>query len=161
MDTTRRLWLGLAALLVASFGVLLYAPNEADALEAYSRGPLPADAIDELRPVTAHALRGRMSRWAPTRVDDLALDLAPDIADLVPRWTDVASYLGVAVALRSGRVVGMLAFGHPRPHGFTELGERLVVGVAAQASVAIDNARLFASERSAREAAERSGREWP
>ena len=36
-----------------------------------------------------------------------------------------------------------LFFGHPEPGVFTEQTERLMVGIAAQAAVAIDNARLY------------------
>ena len=82
----------------------------------------------------------------------------------------VRSYLAVPVVSRSGEVIGGLFFGHPDTGVFTERAERLVVGVAAQAAVAIDNARLFEaaqkaaeerqqlleSERSARSEAERA-----
>jgi PAS domain S-box-containing protein len=55
----------------------------------------------------------------------------------------VASYLAVPVSLRTGEVVGGLFFGHSAPGMFTERHERLVLGVAAQAAIAIDNARLY------------------
>jgi signal transduction histidine kinase len=55
----------------------------------------------------------------------------------------VRSYLAVPVVSRSGEVLGGLFFGHPEPAVFTERSERLVVGIASQAAIAIDNARLF------------------
>ncbi len=55
----------------------------------------------------------------------------------------VRSYLAVPVISRTGAVIGGLFFGHSEPNIFTERAERLVVGVAAQAAVAIDNARLY------------------
>ena len=55
----------------------------------------------------------------------------------------VRSYLAVPVISRNGEVIGGLFFGHPEPDVFTERAERLVVGVAAQATIAIDNARLY------------------
>ncbi len=55
----------------------------------------------------------------------------------------VRSYLAVSVVSRSGAVLGGLLFGHPEPGRFTERHERLVEGLAGQAAVAIDNARLF------------------
>jgi GAF domain-containing protein len=70
----------------------------------------------------------------------------------------VASYLAVPVVSRSGEVLGGLLFGHPQPGVFTERAERIVVGLAAQAAVAIDTARLYDAERSAREAAEAASR---
>ena len=67
----------------------------------------------------------------------------------------VTSYLAVPVVARSGKVLGGLFLGHPERGIFTERSERLVAGLAAQAAVAIDNARLYESERQAREQAER------
>lgn len=55
----------------------------------------------------------------------------------------VRSYLAVPVISRSGEVIGGLFFGHPETDIFTERAERLAVGVAAQAAIAIDNARLY------------------
>ncbi len=55
----------------------------------------------------------------------------------------VCSYLAVPVVSRSGEVIGGLFFGHPDENVFTERSERLITGVAAQAAVAIDNARLY------------------
>jgi PAS domain S-box-containing protein len=55
----------------------------------------------------------------------------------------VRSYLAVPVAGRSGEVIGGLFFGHPEPGRFTERHERVVVGIAAQVAISIDNARLY------------------
>jgi PAS domain S-box-containing protein len=64
----------------------------------------------------------------------------------------VRSYLAVPVVSRAGAVIGGLFFGHPDAEVFTERHERLVVGIAAQAATAIDNARLYeASQAAARE----------
>ena len=55
----------------------------------------------------------------------------------------VRSYLAVPVVSRSGEVIGGLFFGHPEAGVFTESCERLMLGLAGQAAIAIDNARLF------------------
>jgi signal transduction histidine kinase len=55
----------------------------------------------------------------------------------------VRSYLAVPVKSRSGEVFGGLFFGHPEPGVFSERAERVLVGVAAQAGIALDNARLY------------------
>jgi PAS domain S-box-containing protein len=61
----------------------------------------------------------------------------------------VRSYLAVPVTSRSGEVIGGLFFAHPEPGVFDEASERLLLGLAGQAAVAIDNARLFeAAQRS-------------
>ncbi|MBC8106874.1 MAG: PAS domain S-box protein [Anaerolineae bacterium] len=83
----------------------------------------------------------------------------------------VRSYLAVPVISRSGDVIGGLFFGHPEQNVFTERTERVIQGMAAQAAVAIDNARLYErvkqaadereqlleAERAARAEAERVG----
>ena len=57
----------------------------------------------------------------------------------------VKSYLAVPVVARAGEVHGGLFFGHAEPGMFTERAERLVAGIASQAAIAIDNARLYRS----------------
>lgn len=60
----------------------------------------------------------------------------------------VVSYLAVPVVSRSGDVIGGLFFGHALPERFDARSERLALGLAAQAAIAIDNARLIeASQR--------------
>ena len=62
----------------------------------------------------------------------------------------VTSYLAVPVVSRSGEVLGGLFFGHPGPGVFTERDEIIVSGLASQAAIAMDNARLYeAAQKSA------------
>ena len=61
----------------------------------------------------------------------------------------VRSYLAVPVISRSGEVLGGLFFGHEQAAVFTERAERLVAGIAAQAAIAMDNARLYRAEQEA------------
>lgn len=61
----------------------------------------------------------------------------------------VRSYLAVPVVSRSGEVIGGLFFGHPEAGVFTEASERLMLGLAGQAAVAIDNSRLFEAAQQA------------
>ncbi len=61
----------------------------------------------------------------------------------------VRSYLAVPVISRSGEVLGGLFFGHEQAAVFTERTERLVAGIAAQAAIAMDNARLYRAEQEA------------
>jgi len=108
------------------------------------------------------------------RCDDMTNDAR--YRDLpVPRIGDgglpIRSYLAVPLVLRSGEMMGGLFFVHSATGIFDERIERIIVGVASQASVAIDNARLFAGaqraaiereqllerERFARASAERMG----
>ena len=60
-----------------------------------------------------------------------------------PGHLPVRSYLAVPVKSRSGEVIGSLFFGHPDADVFTERAEWIVSGIAAQAAIALDNARLY------------------
>jgi len=94
----------------------------------------------------------------PVRIDDLASD--PRHAGARARGPGaessepVRSYLSVPVATRAGEPLGGLFFGHPQPGRFDERAERLAVAIAAQAALAIENARLYARAR--REIAKRA-----
>jgi PAS domain S-box-containing protein len=60
----------------------------------------------------------------------------------------VKSYLAVPVISRTGKVIGGLFFGHAEPHIFTDRSEQRLVGLAAEAAVAIDNIVLTQELRS-------------
>jgi signal transduction histidine kinase/ActR/RegA family two-component response regulator len=61
----------------------------------------------------------------------------------LPAGMVVESYLFVPVVSRSGTELGALIFGHEQPAVFGDREEMLVVGLAAQAAVAMDNAHLY------------------
>ncbi|HYM26391.1 MAG TPA: PAS domain S-box protein [Vicinamibacterales bacterium] len=63
----------------------------------------------------------------------------PDAGEAAP----ARSVLAVPVKSRSGEMLGGLVFGHALPDQFTDRHERLAVGVAAWASIALENARLY------------------
>lgn len=54
----------------------------------------------------------------------------------------VRSYLAVPVRAQSGEVLGGLFYGHEKTNVFEEESEELVLAIACQAAVAIENARL-------------------
>lgn len=60
-----------------------------------------------------------------------------------PGHLPVRSYLAVPVVARDGEVLGGLFFGHPEAGVFNEEQEKIVRGIAGQASIALDNARLL------------------
>ena len=61
----------------------------------------------------------------------------------------VRSYLAVPVRSR-GEMIGGLFFGHTEPARFTEADERIAVGIASHAAVAVENAKLYEAERKMR-----------
>jgi signal transduction histidine kinase/GAF domain-containing protein len=65
---------------------------------------------------------------------------------------EVRSFLGVPMLDSSGQVRGGLLLGHSQPDHFTPDDQALLVGLAAQAAVALENARLYrAAQVQARE----------
>lgn len=85
------------------------------------------------------------------RSDDVAVDsrfgAEPGQWRIPAGHPTVHSYLSMPVVARSGEVLGTMFFGHPEPGIFTERTERIVGGIASQAAVAIDNARLYEAAR--------------
>ena len=86
---------------------------------------------------------------AIVRSDDILADprygLSEPHRGLPKGHPPVRSFLSLPVTSRSGEVVGGLFFGHPETGRFNERHERLMTGIAAQAAIAIDNARLYQS----------------
>jgi two-component system phosphate regulon sensor histidine kinase PhoR len=72
------------------------------------------------------------------------------LPDEVSRWMGiprghpvVRSFLGVPLLDRAGRVYGGLLLGHGESNRFTQNDEALLVDLAAQAAVTLENARLY------------------
>ncbi|MBA3655287.1 MAG: SpoIIE family protein phosphatase [Actinobacteria bacterium] len=149
----------------AAFGAFFYNAVGADG-ESYVLYTISGVAREEF---SKFPMPRNTAIFAPTftgddvmRLDDVTEDPrygnnAP-YNGMPPGHLPVRSYLAVPVRSRSGEVLGGLFFGHPDPGRFTAVHERIVVGVASHAAVAIDNARLYESERQAREAAETARR---
>jgi PAS domain S-box-containing protein len=120
--------------------------------EAFAQFPMPRNTA-----IFEPTFRGR----GPMRSDDILADArygkSAPYHGMPEGHLPVRSYLAVPVTSRSGEVLGGLFFGHPQPRVFTDRAERLVTGLAAQAAVAIDNARLY--QVSQREIAARKGAE--
>ncbi|HEY8514805.1 MAG TPA: PAS domain S-box protein [Candidatus Binatia bacterium] len=74
-----------------------------------------------------------------------------------PGHPAIVSYLATPIVLRE-EVLGGLFLGHPEPDVFSERDERFVKAFAAQAAVAMENARLYELERKSRARAEAANR---
>ncbi len=148
----------------AEFGAFFYAVSTPDGelFKLYTLSGAPREAF-------AHLGNPRMTPlFAPTfhergviRIGDLRTD--PRYGQLAPHHgmpaghLPVTSYLAVPVTSRSGEVIGGLLFGHALPDVFTERSERIILGIAAQSAIAIDNARLYEETKRAADA-ERAAR---
>jgi signal transduction histidine kinase/ActR/RegA family two-component response regulator len=155
----------------ARYGAFLYTSKDAegDTFLLYTLSGAPREAFDHFGHPRATPLLGPTLRGEGTiRCDDVTQD--PRYGLMAPHrgmpagHVPVRSYLAIPVKSRSGHVIGALLFGHPDPGVFTARSERIIVGFAAQAAVAIDNAQLFddlrraAAERATLLAAERAAR---
>jgi PAS domain S-box-containing protein len=134
----------------AQFGAFFYNVRD-DAGEQYLlytlSGADRADFEKLGRPRITDIFRPTFSGEGVIRSDDITKD--PRYGKNAPHsgmpkdHLPVRSYLAVPVIGREAEVIGALLFGHPDPARFTEQHERLIKGIAAHASVAIDNARLY------------------
>jgi PAS domain S-box-containing protein len=160
----------------AKFGAFFYNSEDqgVPAYQLFTLSGAPREAFERFGHPRAMGLFGPTFRGEGViRSDDVMKD--PRYGTVAPHFglpkghLPVRSYLAVPVIARSGEVLGALLFGHPEPAVFTQRSERIITGIAAQAAVAIDNARLYEraqgdaeerkhlleSERSARAHAER------
>jgi PAS domain S-box-containing protein len=106
--------------------------------EAFDRFPMPRNTQ-----VFEPTFRGTGVVRSPDILADPRYGKMEPYHGMPPGHLPVRSYLAVPVASRSEEVLGGLFFGHGQPGIFTARAERLVVGLAAQAAVAIDNSRLY------------------
>jgi signal transduction histidine kinase/ActR/RegA family two-component response regulator len=115
--------------------------------EAFAKFPMPRNTG-----VFAPTFRGE----AVVRSEDITQDPRfghnPPYFGMPNGHLPVCSYLAVSVVSRSGEVLGGLFLGHPERGIFTARAERLVAGIASQAAIAIDNARLYRALREREEA---------
>jgi PAS domain S-box-containing protein len=145
----------------AAFGSFFYnvLDNSGGSYMLYTLSGVPQDAFERFPMPRNTAVFGPTFRGEGiVRVDDITQD--PRYGHNAPHrgmpegHLKVRSYLAAPVQSRGGEVVGGLFFGHPEPGVFTERAERILAGIAAQAAIAIDNARLY--EAAQREIAERT-----
>ncbi|MGK3967398.1 GAF domain-containing protein [Sorangium sp. So ce118] len=150
----------------AEFGAFFYNVNDAQggSYMLYALSGVPKEAFSGFpMPRNTAVFATTFSGEGVIRLDDVTKD--PRYGKNTPYQgppqghLPVTSYLAVPVVSRSGKVIGGMFFGHPKPGVFTERSEHLTVGLAAQAAVAMDNARLFREAQSLIKALERTNAE--
>jgi PAS domain S-box-containing protein len=134
----------------AEFGAFFYnvANDKGESYLLYALSGAPREAFDKFGQPRATALFGPTFRGEGIiRSGDILED--PRYGQMAPHHgmpaghLPVRSYIAVPVVSRTGDVIGGLFFGHSTPNVFGPRAERLISGVAAQAAIAIDNARLY------------------
>jgi PAS domain S-box-containing protein len=106
--------------------------------EAFAKFPMPRNTE-----VFAPTFTGRGVVRSPDITSDSRYGHNPPHHGMPAGHLPVRSYLAVPVKDRSGNVVGGLFFGHEDVGRFTEHHERLALGIASWAAVALENARMF------------------
>ncbi len=145
----------------AQFGAFFYnlVDSHGEKLTLYTLSGAPREAFENFghprpTPVFAPTFYGT----AIVRSDDITKDerygqMGPHHG-MPPGHLPVRSYLAVPVVSRTGEVIGGLFFGHSEAAVFDDRAERLALGIAGWGAVAMDNSRLYESERRARADAE-------
>ncbi len=134
----------------AQFGAFFYnaVDETGESFTLYTLSGAPRAAFDKFpaprkTPIFAPTFDGtRVVRSANIRKDPRYGTMAPHFGQ-PEGHLPVVSYLAVPVKSRNGGVLGGLLFGHEEAGVFTALAEEGIVGLAAQAAVAMDNANLF------------------
>ncbi|HYE92178.1 MAG TPA: GAF domain-containing protein, partial [Terriglobales bacterium] len=149
----------------AEFGAFFYnvVDRDGERFTLYALSGVPREAFERFPMPRNTALFGPTFRGEGViRLDDVRRD--PRYGKMPPHHgmpaghLPVVSYLSVPVVSRTGEALGGLFFGHPEPAMFKPRHEQIVVALAAQAAVAMENARRYEEEQRARgdaEAAER------
>ena len=134
----------------AQFGAFFY--NKVDvsgeSLMLYTLSGAPREAFEKFgMPRNTAVFHSTFSGQGVVRVNDITKDprygLSSPHFGMPKGHLPVVSYLAVPVISRSGTVIGGLFFGHPEPGMFTKEHEDLVVPIAAQAAIGLDNAKLY------------------
>ena len=141
----------------AEFGAFFYNvtdPTTGNAYMLYTLSGAPREAFAKYpHPRATAVFAPTFHGEGPIRLDDVTAD--PRYGRNAPYFgmpaghLPVRSYLAVPVKGLTGEVLGALFFGHSQAGVFAHQHERLALGVAAWASVALENARLYSDAKAA------------
>jgi len=133
----------------AAFGAFFYhqVNQEGESHWLYTMSGVPREAFVNLPMADDTALFHSTFREGVVRSDDITQDAGygknETFFGKLSRPLPVISYLTVPVKNKSGEVIGGLFFGHQEKAIFKKEHEELVLTVASQAAIAIENSMLF------------------
>lgn len=110
--------------------------------EAFSRFPMPRNTA-----IFEPTFRGGPIIRSGNIRKDPRYGQTPPHYGMPARHLAVTSYLAAPVKSRTGEVLGGLFFGHAKEDVFTAESELILSGIAVQAAIALDNARLYEAAR--------------
>jgi signal transduction histidine kinase/DNA-binding response OmpR family regulator len=139
----------------AAFGAFFYnvINDQGESYTLYTLSGAPREAFSKFpQPRNTHVFAPTFNGEAIVRSDNITKDPRygknPPYHGHPPGHLPVRSYLAVPVVSHTNEVLGGLFFGHPEVGVFDDRAERLVAGIATQAAIAIDKARLFQAAQS-------------
>jgi len=144
-------------LTTAEFGAFFYNvvdPQSGDKYLLYTLSGAPKETFANFpAPRATPLFEPTFHGQGPVRLADVTQDPRygqnPPNRGMPPGHLPVRSYLAVPVTGVDGAVLGGLFFGHSQVGVFTEKHERLALGIAAWAAVALENSRLYDEARTA------------
>jgi PAS domain S-box-containing protein len=134
----------------ANFGAFFYntIDSSGEAYVLYTLSGAPREAFERFGlPRNTAVFHATFGGQGVVRVPDITKD--PRYGKNAPHngmpagHLPVVSYLAVPVTSKSGKVIGGLFLGHKDADVFTEEHESLVLSIASQAAIALDNAQLY------------------
>lgn len=134
----------------ANFGAFFYntVNTSGEAYVLYTLSGAPREAFERFGlPRNTAVFHATFSGEGVVRVPDITKD--PRYGKNSPHsgmpagHLPVVSYLAVPVTSKSGKVIGGLFLGHKEADVFTAEHESLVLSIASQAAIALDNAQLY------------------
>src|SRR6266536_1397432 len=134
---------------------ILLLESEGDELVAWAARGLEEEVELGTRIPVGAGFAGRIAATkAPVRIDDVK---STELENVLLKDKGIHCLLGVPL-LAEGRVIGVIHVGKLTPYQFTIDDTHLLQLVADRVALAVDNARLFEEEHSARQEAEAASR---
>jgi PAS domain S-box-containing protein len=139
----------------AQFGAFFYnvANEQGEKLVLYTISGVPREAFSKFpMPRNTAVFHPTFTGMGTVRYADVTAEAHYGKSDphfgMPKGHLPVRSYLATSVISPvTKEVIGGLFFGHPEPGVFTERSEKLIEGIAAQAAIAMGNARLFEEKK--------------
>lgn len=134
----------------AEYGAFFYntVDNNGESYMLYTLSGASKEAFEKIgMPRNTDVFKITFNGEGVLRVDDITKD--PRYGKNAPHHgmpvghLPVVSYMAVPVISKTGIVIGGLFFGHPKPGIFKREHETMVMNIASQAAVALDNAKLY------------------
>lgn len=134
----------------AQFGAFFHnvVNEKGESYTLFTLSGAPREAFEKFgMPRNTDVFHPTFSGQGVVRIDDITKD--PRYGQNDPHYgmptghLPVVSYLAVPVFSKTGEAIGGLFFGHPEAAKFSPEHETLITAVAGQASIALDNAKLY------------------